>query len=1147
SPTHTVIMYETGVIEAYGNNNRGQCDVNNWRNIIQIVAQEGLTLGLCEDGSVLYAGYSYYVEDMTVISQWYDIVSISAGGGHVVAVDCNGRVYAAGSNTYAQSTVQGMTQVGRIAAGGEHTVGIRFDGTITGVGRNNDSRLVLPSVDELPRVALIDVKFSAETFGVRVGQTKRTNLEFSPYNASDRKAENISYSSSLTHIAFVDNEGYVTGVSAGTVEITATVRKSDGGQETTTVTVYVYESVASVERVSSPTKITYGYNERLDLLGGKIKINLTDGKSFVTPVTPDMVVGYQTATAQLGDAINITVSECGVSLDYCNIKVINVVKDVSISNMANLKTVYDYGDDIDLAGGWIRITRAYGEEETVTMDNLLMNSALEVIADTEILATTTVTLKYTDSIAMDAGVSNVFYLSFPITVFDKVIGLTAQMDKTSFKYGEDIFGNGKLIVNMQSGINIFEDIAEKAEIEEGVDSVIIITNYDKYMLGVQTVKINYFNPDFDIPLSFFPTLDIAVEDTISDVEITSMLLDDAAVYDRTKAPDSSITVRVSFAGGAVIDVGIDGEQQMFANIMLVFGEVSAGDQEGFAKVSMEIKVLEKLNNSTQYNRKYYDNDLKVLGLGSISSLTFIGASEFPYGEKTDLMLEIKTDNDVPYLIKIDDARLGIDNKLLETQTVNFSLLGRTATKSIIFRDFETGIYTQYLNVNAVYGQPLQLTVYKTMASGIDLEITDGWESNFDSLKEGLQQVTIRYKENHAYTINVTVLNTIASINVVSSPKTTYQIHEDIDLSEFSIRLNFQKGDSETMLYAPDKFSVTGYDKNIIGIQIVTITFDLTGDYWEYAFEVRNRIKRIEVDREESKIIYTVGEELDITLICVFENGDRIQITDEFVDNFDKNLIGVEQVVNLIYWGTYSTAIIVEIIDAPREITIKAPTKKYYEYGEPLSLEGGVLTITTQTGKRKTESLHAYRNYLSSFNPTPQTKGGQMLTLAIPQYNISASFIVYVKDKATSIMLEPKESVTGIRVDRTNTRVILENSATLATFNSMVSSYGSIYYKSGDAYLDLGANQNAYISSGVKVEIKNSEGTLIESFSVFVKGDANGNGIFNSEDLTLLGQGLLLGSENAVYYADYDSDREYTLTDFVNWVKKAEDEQRGTDE
>lgn len=1144
SPTHTVIKNEAGLLEAYGNNSRGQLGVSNWRNILQVVAQEGFTLGLSEDGTLLYAGYSPYIENMSAVSQWYDIVAISASADHIVAVDNNGRVYAVGNNSFAQSSVQSMTQVGRIAAGGEHTIAINFDGTISGVGRNNDSRLVLPSVDELPEVPLTEVKFIASTFGVAVGKTKRTNLVFNAYNATDRKAENISYSSNLPSIATVDSQGYVTGIAVGDAIITATVRKSDGGQYTASVTVHVYDTVQSLSLLSAPTKKTYGYNERLDLLGGKISVTLDSGRNFVTAVTPEMIVGFDTATSQLG-VREITLKESNGTLTF-PITVVNTVKGVTISNMANMKTVYDYGDDIDLTGGWIEITRAYGEKQTDTMSNLFSNGTLEVFADTNILAATTVTLKYTDRIAEQAGITNIFYLSYEITVFDKVIGLTAEMDKTIFKYGEDIFGNGRLIVNMKSGIDIIEDIQQKDEIEEGVDSVITIENYDKYMLGEQIIKIRYDNPDFDIPLTFYPTLNIEVQDSIAQVEITSMMLEDAAVYDRTKSVDSSITVRVTFTGGAVIDVGYDGEKQMFANIILVFGEVSVGDSEGYAKVSMEIKVLERLNNVIQHNRKYYDNDLKVLGLGSINSLVFVGSSQFLYGENTDLMLEITTDSAATYRIKIADARLGIDNTLLTTQTISFTLLGITATKDIIFQDYVTRIYTQHLNVSAIYGQPLQVTVYKTMASGADLVITDGWEAmNYNPYQEGLQQVTIKYMGIHTYTINVTVLNAIDSISVVSTPRTTYQIHEEIDLSDFSIILRFKKGDTEVVPYAPDKFSVTGFDKNIIGIQVVTITFDLTGDYWEYAFEVRNRIKRIEVNRELSKTLYTVGEDLDIILICVYENGDRTQITDEFVSNFDKSLIGQEQVVNIIYWGTYSTALIVEIIDAPREITIKAPTKKYYEYGETLSLEGGVLTITTQTGKRKIESLQAYRNYLSGYDPTPQTKGGQMITLTIPQYNVSASFIVFVKDKATSIMLEAKEGTSGIKVDRNNTRVLLENSATLATFSNMVSSYGTVYYKAGDNYLDLATNQNVFISSAIKVEIKNSEGALLEIFSVYVKGDANADGIFDENDLPMLGQTLLLGTDSALFYADYDSDREYTLSDFVNWVKKAEEQQRST--
>lgn len=53
---HTLGLRSNGRVVAAGNNNYGQCDVGNWRDIIQIAAGAYHTLGLKSDGTVLAVG-----------------------------------------------------------------------------------------------------------------------------------------------------------------------------------------------------------------------------------------------------------------------------------------------------------------------------------------------------------------------------------------------------------------------------------------------------------------------------------------------------------------------------------------------------------------------------------------------------------------------------------------------------------------------------------------------------------------------------------------------------------------------------------------------------------------------------------------------------------------------------------------------------------------------------------------------------------------------------------------------------------------------------------------------------------------------------------------------------------------------------------
>ena len=87
-------------------------------------------------------------------------------------------------------------------------------------------------------------------------------------------------------------------------------------------------------------------------------------------------------------------------------------------------------------------------------------------------------------------------------------------------------------------------------------------------------------------------------------------------------------------------------------------------------------------------------------------------------------------------------------------------------------------------------------------------------------------------------------------------------------------------------------------------------------------------------------------------------------------------------------------------------------------------------------------------------------------------------------------------------------------------------------------MDIVYDQNMFLNSDISIEIRNSEGALLEAFSVYVKGDADKNGILNQNDIPLLAQALLQNTSNAAIYADYNGDGVYTLTDFVLWTQKA---------
>jgi alpha-tubulin suppressor-like RCC1 family protein len=54
--SHTVGLMKDGTVVAVGSNHCGQCEVEDWSNVVYIAACEQCTIGLTADGELLIAG-----------------------------------------------------------------------------------------------------------------------------------------------------------------------------------------------------------------------------------------------------------------------------------------------------------------------------------------------------------------------------------------------------------------------------------------------------------------------------------------------------------------------------------------------------------------------------------------------------------------------------------------------------------------------------------------------------------------------------------------------------------------------------------------------------------------------------------------------------------------------------------------------------------------------------------------------------------------------------------------------------------------------------------------------------------------------------------------------------------------------------------
>lgn len=106
---HTVALKTDGTVVAVGSNDEGQCDVDDWADIVAVSAGMDCTFGLKSDGTVLVTGWNG--SDQCNVGDWTDIVAISAGLNHTLGLRADGTVIGAGLNEYGRRDVGDWTDI----------------------------------------------------------------------------------------------------------------------------------------------------------------------------------------------------------------------------------------------------------------------------------------------------------------------------------------------------------------------------------------------------------------------------------------------------------------------------------------------------------------------------------------------------------------------------------------------------------------------------------------------------------------------------------------------------------------------------------------------------------------------------------------------------------------------------------------------------------------------------------------------------------------------------------------------------------------------------------------------------------------------------------------------------------------------------
>lgn len=201
---HTVGLRADGTVVATGDNSDGQCNVQGRTDIVSVAAGDMITLGLRSDGTVVATS-----SGMDYVTSWRGITAISAGYGPYVGLRADGTVVAEGDNSSGSCDVQDWTDIVQISAGNFLTVGLRADGTVVAAGDNTYGQCDVADWRDITAVAA----GSTFTAGLRSDGTVITTLKMNrQIELEDQLAE--VYGEGVFHLDMDDWEDII-GVCAG--------------------------------------------------------------------------------------------------------------------------------------------------------------------------------------------------------------------------------------------------------------------------------------------------------------------------------------------------------------------------------------------------------------------------------------------------------------------------------------------------------------------------------------------------------------------------------------------------------------------------------------------------------------------------------------------------------------------------------------------------------------------------------------------------------------------------------------------------------------------------------------------------------------------------------------------------------------------
>ena len=820
------------------------------------------------------------------------------------------------------------------------------------------------------------------------------------------------------------------GLLAGNQKITLSYTDSNNVTKTTSFTVIVNDSISEIKIKDNPSKTTYKYGDSLELENGKITVLTVGGASFDLSMEDGAVsvTGYNKTPTSMPNNQNLNVSYGGkVAADTISVTVKNYVKEIILTTPN--KTIYKYGDAIDLTGGSYNVK--YGNDTIGSASNLTLSDLSNYSMNT--IGTQNVIVSYTDNDTNSYTYLDTFTQSFTIQVNDYIskMEITNPTD-VSFYYGDTFtFDGGSIKAYYASNPTKAIVIPMTETMIRQVDGSAVEMKPDGSLFDLSTQKYKE-NLEISVTrggITKTSNYSIDIINTLKSIQIQGT---PKTEYNINEPIQTGLSILVTRQTGEI--EAIDVENDMISG----FNTTTEGEKE------VTITYTENgVTKQTSYSITVKD---AVTGIGI---KTNPNKTQYKYGEELDLTgatISVVKGSGTVEIPVTEDMVSGYDKEKLGEQTIKVTYGGEETTFKVNVKDYVTKIEVVPADVTGKYNDELSQII---SANDIKYVVTYAKEGakTPETLTESMikttynketinkQSLKVEYEdedvnsatkgEKFEATLNVTLSDVVSKITITKPTKTNYNHGEELDLTGGKIEVTTASGLSKEVPIEGSMITENGttvnmspskddYGENTTVTKILTITYEEGGkkETASYPIIIVNDVKSITM-HQTPKTSYNVNDLLDITdgeilVTRAVGEPETKEITKDMVTGFDSTKENTKLTLTVSYIEngiTKTTTYDVSVKDIVTGIGIKTnPNKTQYKYGEELDLTGATISVVKGSG---TVEIPVTEDMVSGYD---KEKLGEQ-TIKVTYGGEETTFKVNVKDYVTKIEVVPAD-VTG---------------------------------------------------------------------------------------------------------------------------------------